>query len=396
MSLSPRMTAVPSANPQLQPVPRWRAVFLVVIALLLLSGGLALHQYFRFSVASNAIDRTHEIRSSTDGLLSRLLDAETGARGYLLTGSAPFLVPYTEAEPRVAAASAELLALVASEPVQRERARRLSDLSRDRTSELRSAVEMFTAGRTSAAVARIASGAGQRMTDQIRLVAADIKAAANISLERQSYEATLARRTSLVFAIAALLLAGTLGLVAVAVDRSVERRRAALEEEMAGRLRAESSMLSATQELMRTERINRSILDNSGDCIQILEPDGRLVSMNRAGVRLMEVDDVPAFSLRPWVDLWSQSAGLASAALDDAVRSGEGRFQGLCPTVRGTPKWWDVLVTPIRDEGGTVTTLLSISRDISEQKRAEDERNALLERRAGSACGGRARHAHEG
>ncbi|MGH7555186.1 MAG: ATP-binding protein, partial [Longimicrobiales bacterium] len=42
--------------------------------------------------------------------------------------------------------------------------------------------------------------------------------------------------------------------------------------------------------------------------------------------------------------------------------------------------WWDVLVTPIRDEGGRVTKLLSTARDISEQKRAEEERNQLLER----------------
>ena len=374
------MTPVPPANPDLQPVPRWRAVFLVAIALLLLSGGLALHQYFRFSVASNGIDRTHQVLSSVDALLSTLLAAENGARGYLLTGGEAFLTPYTEAEPRVAAASAELVALVEDDPGQRERARRLADLSRDRTSELRFAVETFTAGRTSEGVARIASGVGQRLNDQIRVVAADMKAAANTRLEQQAYEATLARRVSLVFAIAALLLAGTLGIVAVAIDRSFERRRAAFEHEMAGRLRAESSMASATQELMRSERINRSILDNSGDCIQILEPDGRLVSMNRAGVRLMEVDDVHAFSLRPWVDLWSQSAGMASGALADAVRAGEGRFQGFCPTVRGTPKWWDVLVTPIRDEAGRVAKLLSISRDITDQKRAEEERNQLLDR----------------
>ena len=378
------MTAVPSANPEvnpdLPPTPRWRAVFLVAIALLVLSGGLAFHQYFRFSVASNGIDRTHQVINSIDGLLSRLLDAESGARGYLLTGGAPFLAPYAAAEPRVTAASAELVALVENDQAQRERAQRLADLSRNRMSELRSAVEMFTAGRTSEGVARIASGVGLGLMDQIRVVAADMKAAANASLLEQAHEASLARRISLVFAIATLLLAATLGLVAVAVDRSFERRRSAFEREMAGRLRAESSMVSATQELLRSERINRSILDNSGDCIQILEPDGRLVSMNRAGVRLMEVDDVHAFSLRPWVDLWSQNGGMASGALADAVLSGEGRFQGFCPTVRGTPKWWDVLVTPIRDEGGRVTKLLSISRDISEQKRAEEERNQLLER----------------
>ena len=119
-----------------------------------------------------------------------------------------------------------------------------------------------------------------------------------------------------------------------------------------GVLRAESSVQSATQELVRSERINRSILDTSGDCIQILEPDGRLVSLNRAGARLMEVDDEMEFIRRPWVEVWSHSADLASAALDDAVKVDEGRFQGFCATARGTPKWWDVLVTPIRDDRG--------------------------------------------
>ena len=105
-----------------------------------------------------------------------------------------------------------------------------------------------------------------------------------------------------------------------------------------------------------------------------------LVSMNRAGARLLEVDDEMGFIRRPWVEVWSHSADLASAALDDAVKADEGRFQGFCATARGTPKWWDVLVTPIRDDRGTVTRLLSIWRDITEQKRADEERNQLLER----------------
>ena len=354
-------------------------MFLVAIALLVLSGGFALHQYFRFSIASNDIDRTHRVLNSIDGLLARLTDAETGARGYLLTGSESFLAPYADAEPRIATAAAELAALVESDAMQRDRARRITELSRESASELRFVVDMFMAGRTSEAGARIASGVGRKLMDQVRGVADDMKTAANVTLQEQAYQASLARRMSLVFAIATLLLAATLGVVAAAVDRSFERRRTAFEREMAGRLRAESSMLSATQELMRSERIKGSILDNSGDCIQILEPDGRLVSMNRAGVRLMEVDDVHAFSLRPWVDVWSQNASLATTALADAISSGEGRFQGFSPTARGTPKWWDVLVTPIRDEAGQVTKLLSIARDISEQKRAEEERNELLE-----------------
>jgi len=374
------MIEVRPTEADVHPVPNWRGVFLVSIALLLLSGGLAIHQYFRYSTASNRIDDAHQALSAIDELVTSVLDAESGAHAYLLTGSAPALEAYHQARPHVDAAAGQLSMLVADDAGQRQRVTRLIDLSRIRTNQLQAAVDMSQAGRASEAAARIATDANQRTMDRVRAAAGEMKAAEQTLLAQRAEEARLARRISLVFAIASLLLAGTLGLVAAAVDRSFARRRTAFEQEMSGRLRAESSMQSATQELMRSERINRSILDNSGDCIQILEPDGQLVSMNRAGARLMEVDDVKRFSLRPWVDVWSQSAALAGDALADAVNVGEGRFHGYCLTARGTPKWWDVLATPIRDESGEVTKLLSISRDITEQKRADEERNQLLER----------------
>jgi PAS domain S-box-containing protein len=363
----------------LQRAPNWRGVFLVVIALLVICGGLALHQYARFSAASERIDRSYRALGAIDELLTSLLDAENSAREYLLTGRTALLEPYTDARPRVAAATAVLSMLEANDARQHERAEQLAALSRQRLDQLQAAVESHQSGRTADAIDRIASDAGGPQMERLRLAAADMKTAEQALLEQRAMEATLARRISLVFAIASFLLAGTLGLVAAAIDRNLQRRRAALEHEIAGRLRAESSMESATRELIRSERMNRSILDNSGDCIQILDPDGRVISMNRAGARLMEVDDINGFSPRPWADVWSESADLARAALADAVSHGEGRFQGLCATERGTPKWWDVLVTPIRDDG-TVTRLLSISRDITEQKRADEDRNQLLER----------------
>ncbi len=373
------MTEAGLAEPDVQPLPNWRAVFLVVIALLLLSGGLAIHQYFRFSTASAQIDRSHKALGAIDELVTSLLDAENSAREYLLTGRVALLEPYAQARPRVAAATAALATLEANDARQRARADELSALSRERFNQLQSSVESHEAGRTADAIGRIASDAGDRRMDRIRLIAADMKIAEQASLDQRGEEARQARVMSLVFAIASFLLAGTLGLVAAAVGRSFERRRAAVEREMAGRLRAESSMQSATQELLRSERINRSLLDNSGDCIQILEPDGLPVSMNRAGARLLELDDEQGFIRRPWVEVWSESAELASAALNDAVNGGEGRFQSLCATARGTSKWWDVIVTPIRDDRGTVLRLLAISRDITAQKRAEDERTQLLD-----------------
>jgi C4-dicarboxylate-specific signal transduction histidine kinase len=63
---------------------------------------------------------------------------------------------------------------------------------------------------------------------------------------------------------------------------------------------------------------------------------------------------------------------MAAAAVDAARAGGRGAFQGFCATLDGTPKWWDVVVTPIGNSSGNVSALLAISRDVTRQKEAID------------------------
>ena len=76
------------------PSHAWRWPFLLAIAALLLSGGLAVLQYSRFADASALVEHTYEVLESIDLALTRLVDAETGHRGYLLTKHRDFLQPY--------------------------------------------------------------------------------------------------------------------------------------------------------------------------------------------------------------------------------------------------------------------------------------------------------------
>ena len=80
-----------------------------------------------------------------------------------------------------------------------------------------------------------------------------------------------------------------------------------------------------------------------------------------------------------WTSLWNADASLAEQAIDDAVAKGEGRFHAFRPTVKGTP---EVVgrhrhADSRRDRGG-VQKLVTVSRDITEQKHAEQERALLL------------------
>ena len=115
------------------------------------------------------------------------------------------------------------------------------------------------------------------------------------------------------------------------------------------------------------------VLEGSGDCIKVLDLDGRLRFMSAGGRAVMEVDDFGALAGCSWPDMWTGEANAAvRAAIDTALAGGTGRFQGHAPTARGTPKDWDVVVTPLHGSDGRPDSLLAISRDVTEPKRVAD------------------------
>ncbi len=372
------MTARPHAKRDLRVSRWWRITLLVAVVFLLITGGLTARQYFRFSTAAGLVGHTYQVLAAIDRVHTGLLDAETGAHGFLLTGSVPFLAPYNDAAPRIMDAANELTTLVQDNPVQVERAVSLARISRARLGELQSAVSDYQAGRTREALDRIASGVGQRLMDEARALEAQLKDTEDDLLDQRASTARLARRAALIFAILCLSIAGSLAFVAVAVDRDFERRRVALAIESAGRESAELSARATSQELRRSESFNRSVLESSGDCIQVLDATGRLVSTNGPGLRLLEIDDAAAVTGQPWIDQWGENRTLAREAYTAAAAGGQSRFQALRQTRSGDDRWWDVILTPIRSADDSVANVVCIARDVTDQKRNEVEKEHLL------------------
>ncbi|MEO6014894.1 MAG: HWE histidine kinase domain-containing protein [Devosia sp.] len=91
-------------------------------------------------------------------------------------------------------------------------------------------------------------------------------------------------------------------------------------------------------------------------------------------MRVMEVSDFNAIAGCPWPDFWKDEGNEeARAAVEKAALGQSSRFLGKADTLRGNPKWWDVQVSPIFDEAGKPKAILSVSRDITEMKRAEQQ-----------------------
>ncbi|WLI89784.1 ATP-binding protein [Massilia sp. R2A-15] len=121
--------------------------------------------------------------------------------------------------------------------------------------------------------------------------------------------------------------------------------------------------------------------EQSPDCIKIMGLDGALLAMNRNGMCAMEIDDFSNVLGHKWPVLWPDATrSKVQTAMERALAGEEGHFNAFCPTARGTPKWWDVLVTPIRNGDGHVERLLAVSRDISEVRRAVEAQLELAAR----------------
>ena len=124
--------------------------------------------------------------------------------------------------------------------------------------------------------------------------------------------------------------------------------------------------------LRASEEFNRRILHSSADCIKVLDLDGRLEFMSEGGMTSMEVDDLETVRGACWPDFWQGNEyPKALAAVDEAKRGGAGRFQGFARTMKGSPRWWDVALTPINGADGKPEKLLSVSRDITAVRQAE-------------------------
>src|SRR5690242_21474952 len=127
-------------------------------------------------------------------------------------------------------------------------------------------------------------------------------------------------------------------------------------------------------------QLEMTFIEWSPDWISILDPSGQLLVMNSGGIRSLEVSNSAELQYANWTGMWRDHYGELAREAVIAARSGElGHFTGFCPTQSGIPKWWDVIVSPIRDAPGTPGRLLAVARDITEERRAQETLRIVTE-----------------
>ncbi len=129
-----------------------------------------------------------------------------------------------------------------------------------------------------------------------------------------------------------------------------------------------------------TDKIISCFYDSSEDCIKVVDPSGMMLSFNPNGLKAMEIDNPKDVLGKEWLEFWKGDIrASAEAALEKAVNGELARFEGYCPTFKGTMKYWEITIAPLFNDFKEVQWLLVNSRDATRRIEMEQELAQLRE-----------------
>jgi methyl-accepting chemotaxis protein len=146
------------------------AGFALSFVLLLAIGAVAYTSINKLTSTSQWVTHTHEVLEHIAGVLSLLKDAETGQRGYVVTGDEAFLGPYHTGSRDVLNVLKELRKLTMDNPNQQKRIDSIEPLIDAKLAELKQTIDLREKGSVDETVKIVRGGEGKRVMDDIRRI----------------------------------------------------------------------------------------------------------------------------------------------------------------------------------------------------------------------------------
>ena len=120
--------------------------------------------------SASLVAHSHKVKETLADLLSTLKDAETGQRGFVLTGQERYLEPYTNATREVDRKIQDLRDLTVDQPAQQRQVDKLQPLIVGKLAELAETISLRSSKGQSAALEVVLSDKGKNLMDEARQV----------------------------------------------------------------------------------------------------------------------------------------------------------------------------------------------------------------------------------
>ncbi|RZL68276.1 MAG: histidine kinase [Variovorax sp.] len=232
------------------------------------------------------IGQAQQIRQVLNQLLQTILDAETGQRGYLLTGEARYREPYDAAVKEIDGQLQALHGLYADRPAELNRLVNLSTHVARKLTEMEMSVRLRQTGAEDAWKFVMTTDVGREEMDAIRTQAATLVSLSNNALVQGQTQISQSLKTSRigisVIALAALIAfylylrqTHALRLAGERQQEALQRERNALEDEVSERTASLAELATHLQNVRETERgyLARELHDELGSLLTAAKLD---------------------------------------------------------------------------------------------------------------------------
>jgi PAS domain S-box-containing protein len=383
----------------------------IPLILLLIFVGLIVRLKNQSDSAQLLALRSREVLDVSESLMEQLAEAESAVRGYIITNDERFLISYAESREAVTRTAKQLRHLAENNPSQARRAIKIEQLTAERVDYLNRNVEFIKAGHRDQVEQVVKGMKGTNQMQQVRdEVGLFSQEEDRLEAERhQVLDSSWQKLSWLLVAgtAAAILLASILTLL---FSGSISRRLRQLQEnaislavgnELASPLTGHDEIAELdrvfhemAESLGEVTRREKAVIDGTTDAIFVKDLQHRYLMMNRAGAEaiglpLGEIIGNSNFEL-------VEADSAARILVQDKQILATGRtftYEFISSNLAGVARTYWTTRGPYHDAHGNIVGTLGISRDITDQKKAEQalaisekRYRALVENGQGLIC----------
>ncbi|MEI1376021.1 MAG: PAS domain S-box protein [Nostoc sp.] len=347
-------------------VQKLKAIFILALAVVLTNAVVSYSNTVKLIHNQQWVTSSYEVITQLESIQSLLQDTETAQRNYLITADADDLQTYLAAYQQTNSNIQILSNLTTDNHQKQQWISLLEPKITNRLNILQQEIYLRQNQGLEAVRQQILSDKDKQIGKRIQqLIHDSLKAEQNLLQQRMQQLQASSQKAIVTFFIAAIV---DLVLVTLLYDLLWRYIRQLQQTELT---------------LRQSENRLRAMIDAEPECIKLIARDGTLLEINAYGLAMMEVESADVLIGKPIDAVIVPEYRAAFADLHKSICQGnKGTLEFEIVGFKGTHRYIETYAVPLPNESDGTFIYLALTRDITQQKQAEQkirEQAALLD-----------------
>ncbi|MEH2273529.1 MAG: PAS domain S-box protein [Nostoc sp.] len=347
-------------------VQNLKAIFILALAVVLTNAVVSYSNTVKLIHNQQWVISSYEVITQLESIQSLLKDSETAQRNYLITADADDLQTYLAAYQQTNSNIQILSNLTTDNHQKQQWISLLEPKITNRLNILQQEIYLRQKQGLEAVRQQILSDKDKQIGKRIQqLIHDSLKTEQNLLQQGMQQLQASSQKAIVTFFIAAIV---DLVLVTLLYDLLWRYIRQLQQTELT---------------LRQSENRLRAMIDAEPECIKLIARDGTLLEINAYGLAMMEVESADVLIGKPIDTVIVPEYRAAFADLHKSICQGnKGTLEFEIVGFKGTHRYMETYAVPLRNESDGTFIYLALTRDITQQKQAEQkirEQAALLD-----------------